>query len=85
MENIGIRELRQRASDVIREVESGRALTVTVNGRAAARIVPLASRQWRTWDEVGTLLAGPGAPDLRQELAELDLATEVVDPFDRHA
>ena len=85
MDTIGLRELRQRASDVIRDVENGRSLTVTVNGRAAAQLIPLPGRHWRTWDEVGALLAGPGAPDLRADLAALHDDDAITDPFERHA
>ena len=42
MSSVGIRELRQSASEVIRRVESGEEIDVTVNGRLAARLVPAA-------------------------------------------
>src|SRR6266566_537840 len=37
---VGLRELRQNASDIVRRVEAGDTVTVTVSGRPAARIVP---------------------------------------------
>ena len=39
---IGLRELRQNASELIRRVEAGDSLTVTVAGRPAALLVPAA-------------------------------------------
>lgn len=42
IERIGIRELRQQLSSVIRRVRSGRTLEVTDRGRTVARIVPVA-------------------------------------------
>lgn len=41
MDRVGIRELRQNASAVIRRVASGETVEVTDRGRAVARIVPL--------------------------------------------
>jgi prevent-host-death family protein len=41
MDRVGIRELRQHASAVIRRVVAGESLEVTDRGRAVARIVPL--------------------------------------------
>lgn len=43
MSAVGVRELRQNASEVIRRVEGGEEIDVTVNGRIAARLVPLRS------------------------------------------
>jgi len=41
MNRVGIRELRQNASAVIRRVAGGETLEVTDRGRPVARIVPL--------------------------------------------
>ena len=41
MDRIGIRELKQNASAVIRRVVAGEALELTDRGRPVARIVPL--------------------------------------------
>ena len=41
MKSIGVRELRQRASECLREVEAGRTLEVTSRGRVVARLVPV--------------------------------------------
>lgn len=40
MTSIGIRELRQRASECVRLVEGGRTLQVTSRGRTVALLVP---------------------------------------------
>jgi prevent-host-death family protein len=37
--DIGLRELRQQASEIIRRVEDGEAVPVTASGRSAARLV----------------------------------------------
>jgi len=41
MKSIGVRELRQRASELLRHVEAGRSLEVTARGRPVALLVPL--------------------------------------------
>ena len=41
MTRVGIRELRQNASAVLRRVEAGEIIEVTDRGRAVARIVPM--------------------------------------------
>jgi prevent-host-death family protein len=40
MRRIGIRELRQRASHYLREVQAGESIEVTDRGRPVARLVP---------------------------------------------
>jgi prevent-host-death family protein len=42
MRAIGIRELRQRASRYLRDVERGETIEVTDRGRPVARLVPIA-------------------------------------------
>ena len=61
--SIGLRELRQNASDMVKRVEAGEELIITVSGRPSARLVPVAPRAWRQWDDVADLFAGPGDPD----------------------
>lgn len=41
MKAIGVRQLRQRASEYLREVERGRSIEVTARGRVVARLVPV--------------------------------------------
>src|SRR5438309_7500886 len=41
MKSIGVRELRQRASECLRDVEAGRTYEITARGRAVALLVPL--------------------------------------------
>ncbi len=85
MDKIGIRELRQNASAVLRRVAAGEVVEVTDRGRAVARIVPMheASRleqllaEGRATDATGDLLdVKPiariaGKPPLSKILAEM--------------
>jgi prevent-host-death family protein len=41
MERIGIRELRQNASEYVRRAEAGETIEVTDRGRPVARLAPL--------------------------------------------
>jgi len=41
MKSIGVRELRQRASEYLRQVENGRTFEVTARGRLVALLVPV--------------------------------------------
>lgn len=63
MDRVGLRELRQNASDLVRRVEEGEEITITVAGRPGARLVPAAPRAWRHWGEVADLFTGPADPD----------------------
>jgi prevent-host-death family protein len=44
MASVGIRELRQRASELIRRVERGETIEVTDRGRPVAVLAPLPNR-----------------------------------------
>ena len=63
MSTVGLRELRQNASDLIRRVEAGEEVTITVAGRPGARLVPVRPRAWRSYSEVAGLFAGRPDPD----------------------
>lgn len=79
MSEVGLRELRQDASGLVRRVQDGEELTVTVSGRPAARLVPAQPRRWRRFDEVSELFAGPGDPSLLRQRELLD--DELRDPW----
>jgi prevent-host-death family protein len=42
---IGIRELKSRLSECVRDVKDGQAIVVTERGRAVARLIPDRSRR----------------------------------------
>ena len=60
MTSVGIRELRQNASAVLRKVIAGETVEVTDHGHPIARIVP-----YRSLGSVRIRLPAPGAPRLR--------------------
>ncbi|WP_082957516.1 type II toxin-antitoxin system Phd/YefM family antitoxin [Mycobacterium sp. E802] len=62
MDSLGLRELKQHASDLVRRVEEGEEFTITVAGRPSARLVPAAPRTWRKWTDITELFRGPNDP-----------------------
>lgn len=79
MGTVGLRELRQDASDLVRRVEAGEEITITVSGRPSARLVPARPTQWRNWAEIADLFRGPADPEWEQDRGLLD--TDVRDPW----
>ncbi|MGA9275890.1 type II toxin-antitoxin system Phd/YefM family antitoxin [Ilumatobacter sp.] len=62
MDSVGLRELRQAASELIRRVEGGEEIDITVAGRLAARMVPVMPKRWQSWDAIAELFHGPPDP-----------------------
>jgi prevent-host-death family protein len=63
MATVGLRELRQDASELVRRVESGEEIGITVAGRLAARMVPATPKRWQRWNDIDGLFAGRPDPD----------------------
>lgn len=53
---MGLRELRQHASDLVRRAESGERLLITVSGRPAAVLGPPERDHWRRYEQVADVL-----------------------------
>jgi prevent-host-death family protein len=79
MGTVGLRELRQDASELVRRVEAGEEITITVSGRPSARLVPARPTQWRSWTEIADLFSGPGDAEWERDRALLD--ADVRDPW----
>jgi prevent-host-death family protein len=73
-ESVGLRELRQRASEIVRQVEDGQEMTVTVQNRPAIRLVPITRTRWRPMADVRSVFAGPPEDPAtwRADLARLE-------------
>ena len=79
---VGLRELRQNASDIVRRVQAGDTVTVTVSGRPAARIIPAGRRAWIRWNDIaGLFTADRAAEEWNADRDRLDTAT--ADPWAR--
>ena len=83
VESIGLRELRQSASELVRRVEQGEEIEVTVAGRPAARLVPIpeAPRTWRRWEDVASIFSTEVDVDWAEDRDLIDHS--IVDPWDR--
>lgn len=79
MSVVGLRELRQQASELVRRVEAGEEVTITVAGRPSARLVPIAPRTWRRWSDIAELFGGPADPAWGDDRDRID--QELVDPW----
>ena len=73
---VGLRELRQDASELVRRVEAGEEIDITVAGRLAARLVPAAPRRWQRWADIAGLFNGAGDPDWARDR---DLVNQSID------
>ncbi len=81
MGTVGLRELRQDASELVRRVEGGEEIDITVSGRLAARMVPAAPRRWQQWDDIADAFVGQADPDWQRDMDLLDRS--VINPWDR--
>jgi prevent-host-death family protein len=81
MGTVGLRELRQDASDLVRRVEGGEEIDITVAGRLAARMVPAAPKRWQRWDDIADAFSGPPDPDWERDRELIDQS--VANPWER--
>lgn len=79
METVPQKELRNNVAEVLRRVEAGETLTVTVAGRPAARLSPMRPRQWVSGDALRAIWASPAPDDMLEDLDRFPADLE--DPF----
>lgn len=80
MSTVGLRELRQNASDLVIRAEAGEEIEITVAGRPAARLVPVAPRQWVQWADVADVFDGRPDPEWDRDRDLLDHS--IVNPWE---
>ena len=56
IKQVGVRELRQDASGVLREVKAGASIEITEHGRPIARIIPIGTSSWEDLFAAGLVL-----------------------------
>lgn len=81
MTTTGLRELRQRASELVRQAELGETIVVTVSGRDVAELGPVRRHRWRRGQDVAEVFAGPSDGEWDRDRAEVDGGP--ADPFAR--
>jgi prevent-host-death family protein len=69
---VGLRELRQHASDIVRRVEEGEEIVVTVAGRPSARLIPVQRQQWRSHADIAELFRAEPDPDWQRDQELID-------------
>ena len=79
VDTVGLRELRQNASELVRRVEQGEEITITVAGRPGARLVPATPQTWRPWDAVAEVFNGAADSDWADDRDEI--AHDIRDPW----
>jgi prevent-host-death family protein len=79
MTTVGLRELRQDASELVRRVEAGEEIDITVSGRMAARLVPAAPGRWLKWENIADAFLGDPDPDWERDRDLVDHS--VADPW----
>jgi prevent-host-death family protein len=77
---VGLRELRQDASELVRRVEAGEEIDITVAGRLAARLVPATPKRWQRWSDIANLFNGPPDPGWDRDRDLLDQTLD--NPFE---
>ena len=80
MSEVGLREVRQNASELVRRAQAGERVTITVSGRPAAQLGPVDVQSWVSWTSVADVFAGPGDPDWATDRDRLDDALR--DPWE---
>lgn len=83
MESVGLRALRQDASDLVRRAEGGEEIVITVAGRPAARLVPAKPQRWGKWDDIAHVLAGNADPEWDASRTAIDQS--VLNPWEKPA
>ena len=72
MSTVSSRDLRNRTADVLRRVEAGERVRVSVNRRPVAEIVPLGQPAWVSGAAMERILReAPADPGLLDDLAPL--------------
>lgn len=77
----GLRELRQQASELVRQAEAGETITVTVSGREVAELGPVRRNRWRRGADIAEVFRGPADRDWVRDRDSVDGG--LVDPFSR--
>lgn len=80
MTTIPQKELRNQVSDVLRRVEAGESLIVTVSGRPVAELSPIHRHRWVSGPALSNVWNGPSPRTLNRDLERLDAS--LADPFD---
>jgi prevent-host-death family protein len=79
VDSIPQKELRNQVARVLRRVEAGETLTVTVAGRTVAELGPAHRRRWVSGAALAAVWRGQTPQTLDSDLERL--GAELIDPF----
>lgn len=85
METVGVRELKQNASQVLARVEQGESFTVTVAGREVAQLVPAPPASWIPADRMMAVYDVPVDPGFWDDINQAREDSIQLDPWNRSA
>jgi prevent-host-death family protein len=72
MDDVPSRELRNRTAEILRRVEAGERVRISVNRRPVAELVPLDRPRWASGAAIERVLAeAPADPALLDDLAAI--------------
>lgn len=80
MAEVGLREMRQNASELVRRAEAGEQMTITVAGRPAAVLGPVSPRTWRRFEDIADIFVDS---DENWERDRELVDDSIVDPWSR--
>ncbi len=80
MTTIPQKELRNQVGEVLRRVEAGETLTITVAGRPVAELSPVRKNRWVSGPALQRVWTGPAPRGLEDDLDRMDAA--LVDPYE---
>ncbi|MEP6480307.1 MAG: type II toxin-antitoxin system prevent-host-death family antitoxin [Rhodoglobus sp.] len=80
---MGIRELRQQASDLVRRASAGEEIIIAVSGYPTARLVPLEGRRWRKGRDIAGLFSAAADPTWQLDRDSDGIDERPADPWER--
>ena len=81
MDVIPQKQLRNQVGEVLRRVEAGESLVVTVAGRPVAELRPTSRRRWVAGEDLAAVWRSPVPQGLAEDLGKLPAG--LTDPYAR--
>lgn len=73
-------ELRDHVGEVLRRVNAGESLLVSVAGRTVAQLSPATGRRWLGGEELAAVWRSPAPRGMKEDLVGFEVG--LTDPFD---
>ncbi|WP_308114606.1 type II toxin-antitoxin system Phd/YefM family antitoxin [Rhodococcus opacus] len=79
MKSLGLKELRQHASDYVKRAEAGETMLITVAGRPSAILGPAGRKTWCAFDEIADVFRTDTDPTWEADCNLID--DPIADPW----